>query len=607
MRFLTANALWWLLLSLPIIFFYLLKLKRKRLVVPTVFLWQRALQEVEANAPFRRLRKNLLLLLQLAALTGLVFAIARPLITVEGLANGNTVIIIDATASMNARDEDGDSRLNRAKQIAHELVGGMSGDDRAAIIESSGRVTVRSSFTTDRAALHSAIDDVVETDTSGDLADALRLAEQIAKSESDAGIVIIGDGGGNASPAEIDPTLSLRFVRVGTRAQNLGLTRMNSRSAEGGTQRELFASIANFSDSDREVTLQLRIDGALVDARNVKIAAADRSGAVFESLPTASGLAELRFDTDDDLSADNVAYTYLEEFRKPRVAVLSQNQFLIQAFAVNDEVDARRIVSLSDVNLEEFDCAVIEGPSESLPSLEGKALLAINPPDVPGYWQVSGTQEQPAISEVDRAHPINSYLNYADLHIEKSRTRQTVSWLKPIVSSDSQGLIWAGENASSRIVLVGFGLPDSDLPLKVEFPILITNCVAWLTGRENVESERIARGGQPVVLRSSAPEITVTNPTGDSEPVSMMNGNGVYSATNRVGLYSVTDEAPFAVNLLSESESDTTPRESIRTRSGEVSSGGNAHRSEKEVWWWIALAGIAFLSFEWIVYHRRIA
>src|SRR5688572_6730857 len=153
MRFLSAGALWWLTLGAIIIFFYLLKLKRKRRVVPSVFLWQRAMEEIEANAPFRKLRRNLLLLLQLLALAALVFALARPLVTTRALAAGSTVIIIDSSASMGARDEDGGSRVDRAKQLAREMIRGLSGGDRAAVIESSARVTVRSPLTSDRAAL----------------------------------------------------------------------------------------------------------------------------------------------------------------------------------------------------------------------------------------------------------------------------------------------------------------------------------------------------------------------------------------------------------------------------------------------------------------------
>ena len=107
MRLLSPGALWLLLLAAIIVFFYLLKLKRNRTVVPSVLLWTRALEEVEANAPFKKLRRSLLLLLQLLALSALVFALARPLFITRALASGSTVIIIDSTASMSARDENG--------------------------------------------------------------------------------------------------------------------------------------------------------------------------------------------------------------------------------------------------------------------------------------------------------------------------------------------------------------------------------------------------------------------------------------------------------------------------------------------------------------------
>jgi hypothetical protein len=130
MRLQSSSALWWLLLAAIIVFFYLLKLKlkRKRTVVPSILLWTRALEEVEANAPFKKLRRSLLLLVQLLALIALVFALARPLVITRALASGSTAIIIDSTASMSmsARDEDGGSRLDRAKQLAREMIEGLS-------------------------------------------------------------------------------------------------------------------------------------------------------------------------------------------------------------------------------------------------------------------------------------------------------------------------------------------------------------------------------------------------------------------------------------------------------------------------------------------------
>jgi Ca-activated chloride channel homolog len=611
MRLLSASALGWLLLGAIIIFFYLLKLKRKRRVVPSVFLWQRALEEIEANAPFKKLRRSLLLLLQLVALFALVFAVARPLIQMRSLASGSTVIIIDSTASMSARDEGTRSRLERAKELARDMIAGLGGNDRAAVIESSSRLTVRSGLTADQAALAAGINDIQETDAAGSLSDAVRLAEQIARTERDAGIVVISDGASPrlasdlGSASEAARHVALRFVRVGRRAANVGIVAMNSRPASSNARQELFASIANFSDREQSFAVELRLDGKLADARRVSLPANERAGLVFDGLPSAGGLAELRLNLDDDLASDNLAYAYLADARRPRIAVISDNPFLLQAIAANDSLDARK-VSL-DAPLATFDCLITDGAIAANVIDSNRPLLAINPSDVAGWWQAAGKAERPEITSVDRGHPVNSYLSYADVHIESVTRREASPWLRPIVSAASDALISAGERSERRIVMIGFDLAESDLPLKVEFPILLANAVGWLAGGDAPASERTVRTGQPLVIRTTEASAAIRLPDGDEQRVAARDGAIAFADTLRAGLYQVNNGPPFAASLLSESESDTAPREAIKTRTGEISGQVETFKTEREAWRWLALAALAVLSFEWWVYHRRIA
>ncbi|HWP43804.1 MAG TPA: BatA and WFA domain-containing protein [Blastocatellia bacterium] len=604
MRFLSPVALWWWLLGAVIIFYYLLKLKRKRREVSSTLLWQRTLEELEANAPFRKLRRNLLLMLQLAALGALVFGLARPLITTRALASGSTVIIIDSTASMSARDEGGGSRLERAKQLAREMVEGLEGDDRAAIIESAARVTVRSPMTSDRAALFAAIDDVSETETAGDLTDALRLATQIARSERDTAVVIIGDGGGSpeAGSADHGQQLAIRFVRVGQRSDNVGIIALNSRLAEGRRQ-EIFASIANFSDRDREAGLELSIEGKLVDARSISIKAGERAGVVFDTIPPSGGLAELRLAVDDDLAADNLAYTHLPDARPLSVGVASENPFLVQALAVNPDFDARRIGSSPP---SEFDCIVVEG--EVAPAIieSGRPVLAINPSNVAGMWQATGQLETPEVASVDRSHPINSFLSYADLHVESAPSLDTAAWLRPVAAATSGGLIWAGDDGSRRVVLVGFDLAKSDLPLKIEFPLLLASSISWLAGRDRPAEQRAVRAGEPIIIRGAGEKITLATPSGETHEMEPRDGTLTFAGTLKAGRYEAAGLPAFAASLLSEAESDLAPRDSIKTRAGEIEGQVDTFTSEREVWKWLAVAAIMLLAVEWWAYHRRI-
>ena len=67
------------LVSLPVIVaFYMLRLRRRDYPVGSTFLWQQLIRDVEANAPWQRLRFSWLLLVQLLIATLIVLAAARP-------------------------------------------------------------------------------------------------------------------------------------------------------------------------------------------------------------------------------------------------------------------------------------------------------------------------------------------------------------------------------------------------------------------------------------------------------------------------------------------------------------------------------------------------
>src|SRR6188508_2577291 len=86
---------------------YFLKLRRKEESVSSTLLWRKAIQDLQVNAPFQKLRRNLLLLLQLILLFLLLLAISRPVSNVNAAPGKQVVILIDHSASMGARDQEG--------------------------------------------------------------------------------------------------------------------------------------------------------------------------------------------------------------------------------------------------------------------------------------------------------------------------------------------------------------------------------------------------------------------------------------------------------------------------------------------------------------------
>ena len=92
------------LAALPvIILFYLLKRTYENTLIPSTLLWQKLLREMEANRPWQKLRRNLLLLLQLLMAALLALALARPALPADGPAADHTLAVLDLSPSMAPR------------------------------------------------------------------------------------------------------------------------------------------------------------------------------------------------------------------------------------------------------------------------------------------------------------------------------------------------------------------------------------------------------------------------------------------------------------------------------------------------------------------------
>jgi hypothetical protein len=629
MRFISAGALWWLWLSAPIIVLYLLKLKRSRQVVSSVLLWRRAIQEMEANVPFRKLRRNLLLILQLAALALIVLALSRPAVTTHALAQGSTVLVVDATASMGARDENNGSetRLERAKQLVSEMLRGVGGPTRAALVEAAGRPRMICPLTSDGSRLGAALDEIKQTDETGDLHEAMLLAAELAKGQQGSEVVVISDGGG--AGGEIDPmSTRIRYVRVGQRANNVGIVAMNTRPMPGG-QQELFASVANFSDVQRTVQADLRVNGALVDVRTVNLGpalegdagetpqdqgASNRRSLIFDSLPPDGGVAELRLNVDDDLPADNVAYAIINSSRRTAVGVASANRFVWQALASDPDIEPRKIQAGQESDLEHYDVLIAEGEQVASALKGNRSFLCINPVNVPGWFSSEAGVQAPAASgniSADPSHPINTYLSYGAVNFDRRSVLKVGGGLNPIVSDSAGGLIWAGQDKGRRIVVLGFDLSKTDLPIRMEFPILMANCIAWLSqsaggGSADVSKNQAIRTGEPFSLQSASPRITIQRPDGSLTQSEARDGLATFDDVDRVGVYTAKEaNSRFTASLLSSLESDTRPRDFLSSGTGKIQSGPETYKSYREIWTWLLCGGLVVLGVEWLVYLRR--
>src|SRR5580692_3424115 len=172
-------ALLWALLILPIVIFYILKIRLKRVPVSTVIFWRQIFDEKKPRSLWQRLRHFVSLLLQIALLVLLIAALTEPFLASEARNSRRVILVIDNSASMNATDVE-PSRLAKAKEEAQQLIKGMRARDEMAIVTTGTQPKVVCGLTSHQRTLRDFLDEIPATEGPTKLVEAMALAHRLA-------------------------------------------------------------------------------------------------------------------------------------------------------------------------------------------------------------------------------------------------------------------------------------------------------------------------------------------------------------------------------------------------------------------------------------------
>jgi hypothetical protein len=165
------------------------------------------------------------------------------------------------------------------------------------------------------------------------------------------------------------------------------------------------------------------------------------------------------------------------------------------------------------------------------------------------------------------------------------------------------------------MIVLGFDIADSDLPLRVAFPLMMSNALRWLSHRVALADDTL-RAGEALLLEPTEEVAVVAlgspglasaegKPTQTARTVRELfvpMRNGFYRRTNNAG-----SERWIAVNTFDPVESDllqgaapsAEPKTAFAPLRGFVPRGG------WPPWHYLAFAAMALSAFEWWLFHRR--
>ena len=556
------------------------KVRPPRIDVPSLLLWRRVFDHARAVTWWEKVRRAVSLVATVLVAVLLALAVARPAPRVNATARGRLLVVLDSSMSMSANTNDGRTRWQHAVALARRLMSSTGGGDVSLATTGEGLVE---GPTSDTALLESALDRL--TPVGGTDVPWPRLTGIDA-------VHFITDG---ARERPLDPTVVVHSVFEA--ASNVAVTAMAVRpatSADGGG--EAYLEVANYSATPQSVRITLtRGSESLVD-QSVDMGAGEAARQVVPLAATGdprlhahvSAKQDALVEDDDAVAwigaAQPLAVTVVTDQPGPLVSLLQHAPGVTPTFVTPAAYKpVRDGVVIFDRWL----------PAEA-PSVPA---LCLSPPTSAWLGQVGAVEHTPRWSRAG-AHDVLAGIDPVTVDVVRAVDYQG-DGIMPIARSD-QGtpLVEVVDRPDRRIVVVTFGLAESNLAFAAAFPVLVGNSIEWL-GRPASGDPR-----SPGLVALPASTAKITGP--DSRTVAIGHaGNASYARLTAGGFYDVEaggSHQTIAVNPGTPETSNLT-----RTTLTNAAAGPGDNPPAGRPWWlYLAGAALVLVTIEWWTWQRRI-
>ncbi len=409
---------------------------------------------------------------------------------------------------------------------------------------------------------------------------------------------------------------------AGARSTNVAITRFATRPLLNSPQTsEVLLELANFSAKTAKGSVELSFDEKLLDVKPYTLAPGERRMEIFPTVPRVSsrskGWLTARLDAADALASDNVAYAVLPSAPPSRVLLVTKGNWFLEKLLAADQGITFEILEPGAFTLalaSKFDVTVLDQyvpDGLDVDTAQSSFFFIKQSP----FGDGKPALEQPLISETDGAHPAMRLVNLQNITMLRAASLALPktngwNWQAPIRSFDHPLMI-TGEHQgapSRRVAALAIDVTDSDLPLRIAFPLLMANTIHWLAGEQSTDIPCTVAGaavelgpndaicGDPEFPgRQSSQSKAATAHRAFFQPLK----NGFYKIDRSDGVHWL------AVNTFDTSESD------LRTKATEINDAPVlsalplASLASWPIWQYLAIAAFILFTLEWWLFHRR--
>ena len=619
------------LLFLPLLFvvFYILQGGKKEKEVVSLLFWQQLEENSNSfNVKFK-FKTDLLFWLQLIIILLLIFSLFQPVITGKREINERAIIVIDRSASMQAKSIE-NKRFSLAVKKAIDKVNNLSSGTEIALLSADSNPHMIVDFSFDRDIIKENLRQLRVTDVELNIKKTLELIESFKNEDDKAFFFTDAAFSYNDEFPE-----NLEMITVGEKANNLAISNFSVREKSGlPGQYSLFLELANFSDKENEFFLEIKRGRLLIIRDRLIINANEKATKEYDLRINEAVDFEIDLKNEDILPADNSVRFRLGEDLDDNFKILylgKDNYFLERAFLVIPGINLIKIkdnpeISLEKVNSGDYDLYIFN--EKMIPDDFRANILLINPSIENIDYEERNKGEVIEIMNWEKENPLFRFVDLQGLKLKEANFEYIRENGKAMVWTMDGPVISINSKNSYRRVNLGFSLDQSNFSLQAGFPIFLANMIKWLRPDFQTPDYSMINTGDEFRYYPPAGEKIekVISPEGDELSFTKITNSYLIKDSENSGIYNIILQNGkkdfFSANLLSEEESKLNQKYEIQsiTEDNDFSVEKNSLEKQdsttktvvkneevilKRLWPYIILIVIFLLLLEWYIFQKN--
>jgi len=527
------------LIGVPIlIIIYILKNKYTEQVIDSTYIWTLSEKFLKRRKPISKLAGIISLILQILTVITASLIIAHPIINLENAAR-DYCFILDGTGSMNMSYSEGNTMFDEGINRIEKMISSAKNGSTYTLIVASNDVSVIYESTEDKEVALKLMEGLSTSDTESLSSKTIKYAQAYFNSNNAIAMYLVTN-----KDYEVE---NLELINVANDIVNYTID--NTKYVKTATELKITGEVTTYPN-DAVLTVGLFIDDNEIDETIVDAKSNQPTLVEFKTTKLDFDKISLKIKNSDSLEKDNenAIYNIVKEHERSTLLVSDRPFYLTSALSTNGTSEVK-VVSTSEysASMRGYGLYIFDSFSPNEYPDDGSIWLfniSKNTTNLGFSYQddVTLADDEYALLEYENAHSssykeltsgILSNKIYLNHYLKYSLYRNFTT----LLSYEGYPMVFAGTNSfNNREVVFAFDLHQSNLPLLLDYAILINNFVDYSFPTIMEEGSYYAGDVVKVNVVSNCKSIKVISPSGQVSYMSINTDISEY-VTSESGTY----------------------------------------------------------------------